>query len=208
MSSIGAIVDIVRRAPQRASIFLQDNPLDVLEFDAILSEAHQGDATITDHPVEEGSDISDHVRVEPESLTANVMVTNHPIIVGRTLRAQPSIRGGDPNSRAEDAYGFLKELKDGAKVVGFSTTLRDYDNMLISSLGITRDATSGNIADMTLTIRQIKIANTETVEAPEPTNPSRKNKTNLGKKPKTEATPATEQKTQSILANVFSSFGG
>jgi hypothetical protein len=204
VSSFSSILD----KPEKASIFLQDNPLELLGFDAIISETHQGDAVVTDHPVEEGSDISDHVRRTPEALTCRIIVTDHPIIIARSLRAQPSIRGGDPFNRAADAYGFVKELKDGAKIVGFSTTLRDYANMVITSTAATRDKDTGNILDMTLTIREITIANTETVQAPEPVNPSRKNKTNLGKKPKASATPATEAKTQSLLSQVFSAFGG
>jgi hypothetical protein len=207
MSSIGVL-----DRPERASIFLQNNPLELLEFDAIISETHQGDAIVTDHPVEEGVDISDHVRRQPESFTCQIIVSNAPILVNRSVAARPSVRGGDPNNRAEDAYGFIKELKDGGQLVGFSTTLRDYDNMVITSTAASRDSRTGNILDMTLTIREIVIANTETVAAPEPVNPSRKTKTKLGKKPKADASPATAAKTDSLGSQIFDAgiraFGG
>lgn len=192
--------------PQRASIFTQDNPLEALEFDASVSEIHSGDTSVTDHPVEEGSDITDHVRRNPESLQINAIVTNHPILIARSLRVLPSVRGGDPDSRAEDAYGFLKEHKDAGTVMGLSTTLRDYKNMVITALSVSRDSTTGNIVDISLTVREIIVAQTETVDTPEPTNPARKKKNKLGKKTKPNAAAGT--KTSSLLAKIFSAFGG
>lgn len=194
--------------PRKASIFIQDNPLQLLEFDASVKEVHSGDVVITDHPVEEGSDISDHVRRNPEVLSVEGIVSNHPPIIARSIRATPSIPGGDPASRAEDAYGFLKELKDGAVFVGFSTTLRDYENMVIQSISIERSKDTGNIADLSIVLREVIVAQTETVAAPDPVNPARKKSSSLGKKPKVDATPATAAKTDSLLGKIFSAFGG
>lgn len=189
--------------PTRASIFEQNNPLNVLEFDASIRETHSSEVTITDHPVEKGSDISDHARRRPDTLQINGVVTNNPVVILRSQRALPSVRDGDPNTRAEDAYGFLLELQSQRLVVGCSTTLRDYANMLITSLSVPRESRTGTIADISLTLREIAIADTETTDAPEPTNPARKRKTTLGKKNKPAATQATQVKAQSILDKIF-----
>ncbi len=194
---------------RRASIFVQDTPSEVLEFDASVSETHSGDATVTDHPVEEGGDITDHVRRSPESIQINGIVSNHPIIaaVDDELNAQPSVPDGDPSSRAEDAYDFLRKGKDAGTVWGLSTTLRDYSNMVITALSVVRDKDTGNIVDVNLTAREIIIAQTETVDVPEPEQPERKKKQKLGKKNKPATSPATETKTKSLGVRIFSALG-
>jgi hypothetical protein len=44
-----------------------------------VSETHEQSNTITDHPVEQDSDISDHVKADPNRITLECFVTNHPI---------------------------------------------------------------------------------------------------------------------------------
>ncbi len=50
-----------------------------MEFDATLNETHDSSSDITQHPVEDGSVITDHVRPRPDALSLNVFVSNHPI---------------------------------------------------------------------------------------------------------------------------------
>lgn len=56
-----------------------DDQLAFIEFDATISEGHSAGVLITDEAVEEGANISDHVRVNPDLLTLDVSVTNTPI---------------------------------------------------------------------------------------------------------------------------------
>lgn len=51
----------------------------VLTFDATLSEDHKWSSTITDHPVELGADIADHVRKDLDELTLEVFISNSPV---------------------------------------------------------------------------------------------------------------------------------
>jgi hypothetical protein len=48
-------------------------------FDAVLSEEHTADAELTEHPVEEGVAIVDHIRPLADQLTLNVFVSNTPV---------------------------------------------------------------------------------------------------------------------------------
>jgi hypothetical protein len=208
MTSLTGTLSEVLGTIQRATIFEQDNRDNVVEFDASVSEQHDGSSTVTDHPVEDGVDITDHVRKEPDGLTMNVIVSNHQPIMVRSINAEPASPGGDPGSRAEDAYRYLKDVKDKGLVVRASTTLRDYKDMIITSLGVSRDAPTGNMVNMTITLREIQIATTETTDVPEPTNPSRKKRQQLGRRQKPDASAATSQRTQSLLTQIFSAFGG
>jgi hypothetical protein len=47
-----------------------------VQFDVVESESHDHVLTITDHPVEEGANVSDHAREEPTRLTLEGFVSN------------------------------------------------------------------------------------------------------------------------------------
>lgn len=59
-------------------LLVQDAPI-LVAFDVTLSEAHEETAEVTDHPVEEGSNVVDHIRPMPFTLGLEVFVTNTPI---------------------------------------------------------------------------------------------------------------------------------
>jgi hypothetical protein len=60
-----------------------DESLIVL-FDQTVSEAHEATAEVTEHPVETGSVISDHIKINPLVLNLEMFVTNTPIVdIGR-----------------------------------------------------------------------------------------------------------------------------
>jgi len=51
----------------------------VIVFDAVKSEDHSLSATVTEHPIEDGSVISDHVIHQPDTLSIEGLVANSPI---------------------------------------------------------------------------------------------------------------------------------
>ncbi len=51
----------------------------IVVFDQTQSEGHEATAEVTEHPVEQGSNIADHVRQNPIGLTLEMFVTNTPI---------------------------------------------------------------------------------------------------------------------------------
>lgn len=48
-------------------------------FDCVVSETHENKSTLTEHPVEVGSDVSDNVRHDPEVISLEGTITNTPI---------------------------------------------------------------------------------------------------------------------------------
>lgn len=66
------------------------------EFDIVSGESHGASASVSDHPVEEGTVISDHVNPDPRTLNLTVRVSDTPInmaslqaIVGAPLLGGP-----------------------------------------------------------------------------------------------------------------------
>lgn len=82
-----------------------------IPFDLEISENHTIEASVTEHPVEDGSIVSDHVRVLPRKGSIVGLVTNHPL---------PSARIPSPGNKLPGEFmervsqignpGFFKSL--------------------------------------------------------------------------------------------------
>ena len=105
-------------------------PTGAREFDASIEESHEADVDVTEFPVEEGADITDHLRPRPERITINGIVSNTPLTLD-PRRLLPSSSGRDIT-----AYLKLKEIKDTGQLVSIVTSLRQYANMAIKSFKV------------------------------------------------------------------------
>ncbi len=156
----------------------------LLFFDATLKESHRGKNIITRQPVEQGIDITDNVRPEPDELSLDALITNSPL----------NSDGKDPNTvnNASAAYQLLLSLKNDATFLSISTSLRDYDNMLISSLDVDRDKSTGQVLAVKIGFQSVLIVSSQQV--PIPKKPSGKTKKQEGMKPTTDV-PAAQNNT-------------
>lgn len=181
---------------------------DILTFDALMSVTYTGNAQLTDHPVEGVTDITDHIRRLPKEIQLRGIVSNHPAILLATFRADPSVPGTDPATRAEAAFQFLERVKDEGQLVHLITAgqMFDYTNLAISSLSVTRDKDTSNIVDISLTLREMLIAVTEKVAAPSVVND--KKPKDKGHQPPQPATPAVESDSSALFNAISSAFGG
>jgi hypothetical protein len=173
-------------------------PIGAVQLDASLNETHSGSVDVTQHPVEEGADITDHVRIKPETLSITGIVSNTPLIFLASLRESPT--------RAEEAYEKLRDILRTREPISVITTLRQYENMVLTSMQTNRDASTGNVVNVTLNFQEIIIASSETVAAPEPAagTPSSAGATNAGKQGT--ATAASPGPPTSALKSLSGSF--
>lgn len=179
-----------------------------LLFDAMVREVHSGQSTPTDHPVEAGSVVSDHVIDRPDELELSGIVSNTPIQILSSIFAQPSVPGGDPRTRAEDFYTEIVRLRKAAEIVTASTRLRDYESMIIASETVARDKDTNEIVDIVVRLREFAVATVEAVEAPEPVEPVHKPRPDLGRQQKQPASVEVEEKSQGLFAGFAGLFGG
>ena len=170
----------------------------VIVFDATLREEHTGRSQLTSFPIEEGSDHTDHIRRLPDELALEVVVTDDPLVVDRQANATPANTGGDASQRAVSAYNFLVEVKDKGRLVHIFTTLRDYRNMAIESIDVTRDVGTSRVVQANIRLREILVAVTEQVDAPEPAEPVKRGKVNRGKVNTEEASEANKVKANKV----------
>jgi hypothetical protein len=180
-----------------------------VEFDALVSASYTGAADVTDHPVEGAPDITDHIRRRPKELQLRGVVSNFPILALASLHKDPAVPGTDRDTRAEAAFLFLEGLKDDGKLVHVSTSLFDIEDMAITMLSCTRDKDSSNVADISLTLREILVARTElVVQSTEPLDAGKKEKLNLGKKTLKPASQPVAEDTRSFGVRLINAAAG
>ena len=72
-----------------ATVIVPRHPFDTkigdIVIDASITETHVLENEITDHPVEQGANISDHSRPLPDSFTMECVVSNTPILPAAAL---------------------------------------------------------------------------------------------------------------------------
>jgi hypothetical protein len=198
-------------APQKVVLERRTSPQAttlLIEFDATLQVSHSSRVEVTDHPVEDGSTISDHTRVLPKRLTLGIVVSNDPVILLAAENAQPSVAGGDPSTRAQDALAELQRLQEQGQLVTVRTFLRDYDNMIIEDINAPRDAKTGNVLSASLSLRELIIATTELVDAPEPIEEVKSPRQNIGRQNTTAAPAENVAKTEETVSLLASILGG
>lgn len=155
------------------------NELGIVELDCSVQETHVSSAKVTRYPVEEGSDIYDHVQQEPDGLTLEGVFTNSPISI------VPQIPGVDDN-RAQELYEDLIALKESAQPVDVVTTLREYEDMVIESVQVPRNARWGKSVRVTIQLTNVRKVSAQEVESPDPEPEAAKPKVDKGNQPATE----------------------
>lgn len=194
-------------APRRAFLSVLETK-EAIVFDALVDSTHTNTAEVTDLPIEVGADVSDHIRRKPDTLSVSVIISNHPPLVLASLSAEPISGYSDPTTRAENAHEFLRNVMQNNQLVSFSTTLRFYNTLAITSMSVDRNAETGNMVRINLEMREIIIATTETVDPPLPVKEGRKRKNDLGKKTKSTTTAPVEASAQTTSRSFFTSLIG
>ncbi len=87
-------------------------------------------------------------------------------------------------------------------IVTVGTRLRDYENMLIEDESTTRDKNTSEILDVLVRLREFRFATVEAADQPEPEEANDGNKTDQGRKQTTDASPAVQTKTDSLLVEL------
>lgn len=138
-------------------------------MDATISASHSYKSEIAKNPIEDGSDITDHINNKLPSYTLEGIITDTPLglpIIGNAqniARRISEIFG--KNSRSINGMDSLLLLRD--KKIPFTVTsgVKLYENMAFETLDFIEDETTGQAIKISATIQQIQIANSKTVLA-------------------------------------------
>lgn len=195
--------------------------LQAIAFDATTRETHESTATATEHPVELGVDVTDHVRKDLDTLELQVVVSNTPVraaatqmdgVAGLTgsveivnalglelAKAQVLIFSGEFD-RTRAVYEELTRIQREGIIVGVITSLREYENMVILRVSPIRTATDGNSLVATVSLREIRVVESEIVEAPVPEEPRGRVQRSRGRNGTDEGDENQNSRNQSWLA--------
>lgn len=129
-------------------------------FDAFLSLDHNSTATPTEHPIQTGAAITDHVIIGPQELTIQIGMSD----VAKSL-VNGQFTGGW--SRSVTAYKIIKELWRNRIPLQIVTRLDVYQNMIVENIIATDTYENLNNLKATITFRELLIARVETVRVSE-----------------------------------------
>lgn len=159
---------------------------------ATLSESHDWNAKATDFPVEDGAEMSDFILNAPRTVELSGIVSDSPVVFFSAFTGAAD--------HVQQALSALQEIRDNRQPVSIVTGLISYDNMVMESLNIPRTARTGQALEFTARFKEIRKVQLAYAAIP----PKRAKiakaqaKTNVGKKPTTEATPAVQEKASSL----------
>lgn len=123
-----------------------------IEFDLVLSENHNFTSKVSTHPIEDGSEIADHIDNELENGVLNGLISNYSVNVGEIT-----------SNRAQDVFEALIALWNEKTPVTITTVLRVYNDVVITSMPFMRDASQGESLPISISFRRIRIVKLEEV---------------------------------------------
>lgn len=166
-----------------------------IDIAVTFEEAYSDELTITEHPVENGANISDHAIKRPREVVIKCGWSNadYAALLGtsaaRLLNGYPS-NGDYVNS----IYSQLISLQESREPMTVVTSRRMYNNMLIGSLTVVNDMKTTGALMCTATLREIIIVSTRATTLPPRENQADPSKTaeieNTGTKQVRQATPS------------------
>lgn len=173
-----------------------------VSFDADLTieELHERSAEVTQHPVESGGTISDHVILQPERLRLEGFVTD------ARLRNPEA-------TRTQSAFADLDAAWSSGQIVQVITARKTYQDMIITRLDLPYDRPES--MQFLIELQQIKIVDAEEVEGilpadtPETTDlVTPEQKTGNQSAPSLEEGSRDSDQAKSTVAEIIDSFRG
>lgn len=156
-----------------------------LEIDVTPAEGYESTAEVTEHPVETGSAIADHVRPGNPTVTLEGLITHAPVRVpttqtrglarapgnvelrvsGETVRVTLQ-RWSGPLDRVRACDALFAALVEAGTVVSLTTSLRVTENLVITRYKVDRSAATGDALPITLELRKLRVVSTSRVAVP------------------------------------------
>jgi len=162
-----------------------------IPIDVVTTRTYRFGAEVTSFPVEGGEEIGDHVRLEPNELDVEGMVSNAPLDAAGESTSPLGLRG-DANAerrpgmpvRIQSAYDLLTSAYRNRQPLTIVTEYQIFDDMIITSLEIPRARDTGIALNFSLSLKHISVVYTESATLP-PMDVARLKRKPRGKKTET-----------------------
>ena len=185
-----------------------------IEFDALIDQSISYEADAPEYPTEKGFSVSDTVILKPEVISMTLFLTDTPV----TWRN----RFGSGAGRVENVIKRLEKLYFAKKVFTVVTTDAVYDNMVLTSMSISKSSDVGYAREIPISLKKIIVTESKTVTIPSSygksgtsgassgsanTSSSSKSGSSNSSGSNSNSSNSGSQKGGSILYNAASSFG-
>lgn len=173
------------------------NRIGALIIEATLVENHSLDSTVTEQPVENGANVSDHIITKPPRVTIDGFISNTPV-------------KDKPGNNAQNAFEALYNIRDAKELVTVVTGFKVYDNMAIISVTVPKDSRTGDAIRFNVELLQVRISSSNStsifgsVLAPFSNfRDQAQARLNLGRQTATVAMQSVTNKASSFLGGLF-----
>ncbi|MCJ8344886.1 hypothetical protein MJH12_05045 [bacterium] len=155
----------------------------LLEVDATQVITHERTADISKSPIEDGSEITDHITLSNKKVSLQCVVSKNPFnFIRSSISSVLSGTVSHPigsgiaasiggillrdNERLENAYLFINRLWENRIPFTVVAGLETYSEVVMTNLTITQTAQTKESIKFTTTLEQIKMANTDSSNIP------------------------------------------
>ena len=133
--------------------------------DAFIAEHYRFSNSVTDIPVEEGSNISDNIVEDQDVVNVEAFIGNTAFeVIIADGNSISNLQAPDRMARVKQAYQALKKLVKDKKLVNVVLGLETFTNMAITSFEIDRDAETGANLPFTMEFKKIKFVKSDTTQ--------------------------------------------
>jgi hypothetical protein len=170
----------------------QFNSISTLQVDVTLSESHELPSTVTEKPVEDGSNINDNVILNNAKLSISGILTDDRL----------------GTSQAEK-WRALQDIRRSREPFTVVTSLGAYENMIFTSLSATREVSNVGAVFFIADLTAVRIISSETAQVPLRAIPEERKAKQAATQDKgkqqatTDAPEASERKRRSIAVQIF-----
>ncbi len=139
-------------------------------FDVMKDETLSITAEVTDHVIESGGSISDHVWVRPLDFSLKIVLTDDgktvlgvplPNILIEALESDMTMM--DYIASIDDRVYTLKAWMNNASLLTYSSYAADYSNYVIASMSLAHNLNVGDNIELELNLKHITIAQAQSV---------------------------------------------
>jgi len=140
--------------------FTKGNFIGDIEIDVFTNESTTAGVRTTEHPVEQGANINEHIIIEPLTFSISGVVS--------TTRAKPLdilgavTRFSRDTRRSSVAWEDLLELQRNREPFTLVTNLKLYENIVIENLTTDQDKDTSNALFFTATFRELILVGEDT----------------------------------------------
>lgn len=134
----------------------------IIYFDTAETVVKNFPNKVTNHPIEDGSPITDHITSEPKKITVSGIISDASFFFAAddtfskiTTLADGQTRRVPVEGRAQKALDQLEQIRDNREVFTLQTRNEIFDNMVFTSFSVPRDAQTGDAARVRFTAQQI-----------------------------------------------------